>query len=201
MNRKKIVLLGLLLILTGVLVLAGCSPRQSEAPATEEVALSEEMEESATDEPVVEEEAVMEDPDTPVSTEPEEEAVEVPETEVPAAVVPEPAPEPEPAPVPEPTPAPEPEVPLSGTLVGGVREINVVASQFDFGPDVITVRQGEEVRLLLTTNDVAHGIGLREFGINERIVAGETTVVTFVADTAGEFTFSAQFLAVQGTGV
>jgi len=190
MNRKKIALLGLLLILTGVLVLAGCSPRQSEAPATEEVALSEEMEESATDEPVVEEEAVMEDPDTPVSTEPEEEeAVEVPETEVPAAVVPEPVPEPEPAPVPEPTPAPEPEVELSGTLVGGVREINVVASQFDFGPEVITVRQGEEVRLLLTTDDVAHGIGLREFGINERIVAGETTVVTFVADTAGEFTF------------
>lgn len=173
MNRKKIVLLGLLLILAGVLVLTGCSPRQSEAPASEEVALGEEMEEQATEEPVIE----------------EEEAVEVPEAEVPAAVAPEPDPEPEPAPVPEPTPAPEPEVDLSGTLVGGVREINVVASQFDFGPEVITVRQGEEVRLLLTTADVAHGIGLREFGINERIVAGETTVVTFLADTAGEFTF------------
>ena len=94
---------------------------------------------------------------------------------------------------PEPEPAqelePEPEVALSGTLVDGVREINVVASQFDFGPEVITVRQREEVRLLLTTDDVTHGIGLSEFGINARIAAGETTVVTFVADAAGEFTF------------
>ena len=184
MNRKKIVLLVLLLILTGVLVLAGCSPRQSEAPAPEEVASGEEIEEPDMEEPVVEEEAVLEDSDTPVSTEPEEEeAVEVPETEVPAAVVPEPEP------MPDPEPEPEPEVPLSGTLVDGVREVRVVASQFDFGPEVITVRQGEEIRLLLTTDDVAHGIGLREFGINANIDPGETTVVTFVADASGEFTF------------
>ncbi len=158
MKRKKIVLLGLFILLIGVLVLAGCSPRQSQDPAPEEVAMEEEMEA----------------PDTSVSSEPEtENPVEVPETQVPATVEPE----------------LEPEVPLSGTLVGGVREISLVTSRFDFGPEVITVRQGEEVRLLLTTDDVAHGIGLREFGINARIPAGETTVVTFVADTSGEFTF------------
>jgi cytochrome c oxidase subunit II len=94
-----------------------------------------------------------------------------------------------PAPEPQPEPAPEPEVALSGTLVNGVREIEVVAYQFDFGPDPIRVQQGETVRLLLTTDDVAHGIGLSQFGINARVVAGETAEVTFVADTAGEFTF------------
>lgn len=122
-----------------------------------------------TEEPYGEEVAPGE---TEEMTESQESEVEVPEVEVPAA-----------------EPAPEQEVELSGTLVDGVREIEVVAYQFGFDPDPIRVHQGETVRLLLTTDDVAHGIGLSEFSIDARVAPGETTEITFVADTAGEFTF------------
>ncbi len=86
-------------------------------------------------------------------------------------------------------PAPEPGVRLSGTMVNGIREIEIEASQFEFTPDHLTVNQNEEVRLILTTADVTHGFGLSQFDINATINPGETTVIEFTADTVGVFTF------------
>jgi cytochrome c oxidase subunit II len=86
-------------------------------------------------------------------------------------------------------PAPEPDARLSGRVVNGVREIEIEASQFEFTPDSIIVNQNEEVRLILTTADVAHGIGLSQFGINATVNPGETTMIEFTADTVGVFTF------------
>ncbi len=122
----------------------------------------------------------------------------VPETDPGAEPVPESDPEAEP--IPESDPAQEIEATLSGTVVDGVREINVVASRFEFEPEVITVRQGEEVRLLLTTDDVAHGIAIREFDVDARIDPGETAIVTFVPDTSGEFPFFCSVSCGSGHG-
>ncbi|MDW7678494.1 MAG: hypothetical protein SCK57_12610 [Bacillota bacterium] len=195
-NNKRLAFAAILVLMV---ILAGCSPSTDDEASIEE-AVTSDREEVAMEAPDADEpdrdQSDMEtlDPDEadleePVSVEPAEEA---PGADEPALTTPEtpvePAPVPEPSPAPTPEPEPEPQVALSGSLVNGVREIQVLSSQFDFIPGDIVVRQGEEVRLLLTTADVAHGIGLSQFGINARIPAGETTVVTFTAHTVGEFT-------------
>jgi len=57
---------------------------------------------------------------------------------------------------------------------------------------IIEVNQGDKIVLKLTSNDVVHGFSLKDYGIfvNEGIEPGKPVVVTFVADQAGEFTFS-----------
>lgn len=68
-----------------------------------------------------------------------------------------------------------------------VKEINVVAKQFSFEPNQIIVNQGDKVKLSLTTEDVEHGFAISEYGINEKVKQGETTIIEFTADKSGEF--------------
>ena len=70
-----------------------------------------------------------------------------------------------------------------------VRDIRMTAKKYEFNPSVIRVRQGERVRLLITTLDRKHGIQIKEFGVKVVLPKKEETVVEFVADKAGEFKF------------
>ena len=76
-----------------------------------------------------------------------------------------------------------------------VRVIELVAYQWDWTPETITVKQGEEVRLvIMSTAEVDqsfpfHGFVLEGYNINRILPVGETAVVEFVADKAGEFSF------------
>jgi cytochrome c oxidase subunit 2 len=57
-------------------------------------------------------------------------------------------------------------------------------------PGVIRVKKGDTVRLLVTSQDVAHGIRIKEFDVNEYpISAGKYKLIEFVADQAGTFDF------------
>lgn len=67
------------------------------------------------------------------------------------------------------------------------REIRVIARQFEFEPRQITVRKGEAVRLVVTSEDVAHGLAIREFGIDQRIDAKQTRVIEFTPTREGRF--------------
>jgi len=57
---------------------------------------------------------------------------------------------------------------------------------------VIEVSKGDLVVFKLRSSDVVHGFSLKDFGvfINEGIQPGKSTLVTFLADKAGIFTFS-----------
>lgn len=57
---------------------------------------------------------------------------------------------------------------------------------------VITVSKGDLVVLRLRSSDVIHGFSLKDFGvfITDGIHPGKSTLVKFVADKAGTFTFS-----------
>lgn len=67
--------------------------------------------------------------------------------------------------------------------------IELVAFQWGWTPETITVKEGEKVTLRITSSDVVHGFGLPDYGIEELVYPGKITRVTFVADKAGEFTF------------
>lgn len=72
---------------------------------------------------------------------------------------------------------------------GEVKTFDVTAKQWEFVPNPIQVKKGDKVRLNIVSADVPHGFALPEYGINEKIDPGKTTVIEFTADKAGTFTF------------
>ncbi|MBI2624422.1 cytochrome c oxidase subunit II [Candidatus Parcubacteria bacterium] len=70
------------------------------------------------------------------------------------------------------------------------REFTMIARQFVFEPNTITVKKGERVRLRITSVDVTHGFGLPEFDVSANLSANAETTVEFTASKVGTFTFS-----------
>lgn len=68
-------------------------------------------------------------------------------------------------------------------------EITVNAKRFAFEPKIITVEQGQRVRMTITSTDVTHGFSLREYDIDEKITAGASKTFEFTAAGAGRFHF------------
>ena len=79
------------------------------------------------------------------------------------------------------------EIPLepSGSVQDGVRVVQVKARRFQFEPSTIVVRHGETVRLEVTSQDVTHGMGIKDFDINVTLPPGEPQTVTFTVGEAG----------------
>ena len=70
-----------------------------------------------------------------------------------------------------------------------VKEFNLVAKKWSFEPAIVEVRKGDLIRLNINSVDVVHGFAIADFGINENLAPGKTTIVEFTADKTGEFTF------------
>jgi len=70
-----------------------------------------------------------------------------------------------------------------------VREIEITAKQFEFIPNLIKVKLGENIRLKITSADVTHGFSLPQFGINEVLPPNKTITVEFKANKRGSFSF------------
>ena len=67
--------------------------------------------------------------------------------------------------------------------------IQVSAKKYEFDPAVITVKQGDHVKLVITATDRDHGFKLDAYGIDQRLPKGVPTTVEFTADKAGTFPF------------
>ena len=72
---------------------------------------------------------------------------------------------------------------------GETKEFDIIARQWQFSPDTIEVNQGDRVILNVKSIDVAHGLAIREFGINEYLSPGQTTKIEFTADRKGTYSF------------
>lgn len=72
---------------------------------------------------------------------------------------------------------------------GNVVEIKITAKRFQYDPNVITVKKGQKVRLLITALDHNHGFQLPAYDINQEIYKGQTATIEFTADKAGTFPF------------
>lgn len=78
---------------------------------------------------------------------------------------------------------------LTGRLVDGVRKVEMKARKFEFDPAKVVVRQGEKVRLEVTSEDVAHGIGIAAYDIDKRLPPNETVTMEFTAGDPGTHHF------------
>jgi cytochrome c oxidase subunit 2 len=68
------------------------------------------------------------------------------------------------------------------------RVIEVVAKRFTFEPARIEVAEGEHIRLVVTSADGVHGVGIKKFRVEKTVPRGGTPVtIDFVAASPGEF--------------
>lgn len=72
---------------------------------------------------------------------------------------------------------------------GEVHEIKMTAKKYQYDPNVVTVKQGEKVRLIITALDRKHGFKLDAYGINQVLEKGDPTIIEFTADKPGTFVF------------
>jgi len=66
-------------------------------------------------------------------------------------------------------------------IVDNIKEFNIEAFRFGYSPDIIRIKQGDNVRIIVDNTDGLHGLRIAEFG-----VAGMDSV-EFIADKKGEF--------------
>lgn len=67
------------------------------------------------------------------------------------------------------------------------QRIEITASRFTYSPGEITVKKGQLVVLVLKSEDVAHGLRIRELNINVKVKAGGTSEIQFTPEKTGEF--------------
>lgn len=70
-----------------------------------------------------------------------------------------------------------------------VVEVEMTTEQWEFGPPVLRVRQGDTVVLRIESLDVVHGFGLPEFRVDQPTPPGRVTTIRFVADKPGTYTY------------
>jgi nitrous-oxide reductase len=72
-------------------------------------------------------------------------------------------------------------------------EIWATATRSHFTPDIIRLKQGDNVTLHMTnieqTKDATHGFAIADYNIQASLDAGEVASFNFVADKSGSFNF------------
>ncbi len=90
--------------------------------------------------------------------------------------------------------------PAAPPASGSVREIQMTAKKYQFNPNLITVKKGAQVKLIITALDRDHGFKLEAFGINQKLKKGDPATIEFTADKAGTFPFQCSEFCGLGHG-
>lgn len=88
--------------------------------------------------------------------------------------------------------------PTNFPIAGDVKEFTMTAKKFEFSPASITVKEGDEVKLIINSLDVPHGFSIDELGIKQDIEVGKPTTIEFTATKKGTFRFYCSLFC--GTG-
>jgi cytochrome c oxidase subunit II len=80
------------------------------------------------------------------------------------------------------------------------RTINISAHRFTYVPDEITLKKGEPVVLVLKSEDVPHGLRIRELNVEVKVGAHGTAQVKFTPEKTGDFTGQCYVFCGSGHG-
>jgi cytochrome c oxidase subunit II len=78
-------------------------------------------------------------------------------------------------------------VTMAAKPVNPSQKIQVTASKFQFEPNQITVKKGEPVTIVLTSNDVTHGLKIPDLHVEDTVKKGDSTELSFTPDRTGTF--------------
>jgi len=67
------------------------------------------------------------------------------------------------------------------------RRVEVSVKKFAYSPAEVTVKKGEPVVLVLTTEDVSHGLKFKELNLNAKFEKGKPAELAFTPDKVGDF--------------
>jgi cytochrome c oxidase subunit 2 len=67
------------------------------------------------------------------------------------------------------------------------RRIEVSVKKFAYTPSELTLKKGEPVVLVLTTEDVSHGLKFKELGLDSKFSKGKPGELAFTPDKTGDF--------------
>lgn len=67
------------------------------------------------------------------------------------------------------------------------RRIEITARRFTYNPDAITLKKDETVLLVLKSEDVSHGLRLRELGLDLKTSKDKPAEMEFTPRKAGDF--------------
>jgi cytochrome c oxidase subunit II len=67
------------------------------------------------------------------------------------------------------------------------KRIEVSVKKFEYTPGEITLKKGEPVVLVLTTQDVAHGLKFKDLNLNTKFEKGKPSELAFTPDKVGDF--------------
>lgn len=84
------------------------------------------------------------------------------------------------------------------TAMNPTKEFTITAKSWAFDPAVITVKQGDKVKLKIKSIDVTHGFALPDFNVKIDLVPNKEETVEFTADKKGEFTFFCSVMCGEG---
>jgi len=89
----------------------------------------------------------------------------------------------------KPPPPPPPPTPV-GSGTGALRTIDMAASNYSFTLKEIRVNRGDTVKIIFRNASGFHDFTLNEFNVKTpQLSAGDSEVVTFVADKVGSFEY------------
>lgn len=74
-------------------------------------------------------------------------------------------------------------------VVEGARRIEVAATSFEFDPDEITVTAGEDVAIVLSSDDLLHDFTIDDIDVHVAADRNETAEGGLRADEPGEYTY------------
>jgi cytochrome c oxidase subunit 2 len=81
------------------------------------------------------------------------------------------------------------------------RRIEIIAKRFTYDPNVITLKKGEPVVLVLRSIDVTHGLKIPEMNIqSEGIKKGKETEIQFTPEETGHFVGKCAHFCGKGHG-
>ncbi len=67
------------------------------------------------------------------------------------------------------------------------KTLQISAKRFSFDPGEVTLKKGEPVTLVMRSEDVAHGLRVRELGVDLKAGKGATAQATITPDKTGDF--------------
>ncbi len=75
----------------------------------------------------------------------------------------------------------------SNSVPDSVQTIQIHAKRYQFEPSIVTLKRGETVKLLLTSEDRTHGFLVKPLGIDTDIEPGKTTEITIRPEKVGTY--------------
>jgi cytochrome c oxidase subunit 2 len=80
------------------------------------------------------------------------------------------------------------------------RRVEIVAKRFTYMPAEVTLKKGVPVVLVLSSEDVTHGLKFQEFNLEAEIKKGAPKEITFTPTEAGDFVGHCSHFCGEGHG-